>query len=333
MSVASNPADRRPLIVIPDDIVGAYSGSPRLSALQPLGSVRVFSDKAGSEQELGDRISDASAVISFRPAFTRFTAAILQRCPFLRILSVSGTGLGDVDLDAAGKARVAVANVPGPSNRAVAEHALALILDVARSITLQDRAIRDGKWQSLQGIELAGRTIGLVGMGGIAQELAGIASALGMKVLSWSRNNDAPRAASVGAEPAELADLLGASDVVSMHLNLNKDTAGIADARFFAAMKAGAIFINTARGKLVDEAALVGALKNGHLRGAGLDVFNAEPPTADDPIRSMPNVVMTPVGAWNTSDASDRMIAVSIENVLRFFDGSPQNVAPETRKF
>jgi D-3-phosphoglycerate dehydrogenase len=319
-------AKDRPMIVIPDDISGSYAQSHHLSRLEAIGEVRLFPDRPASPAELAERLQGADAAISFRPAFTRFTADVLSACPDLRLLSISGTGLGDVDLGAATAGGIKVANVPGPSNRAVAEHAVALALDVARSISQQDRAVRAGEWSSPQGIELGGRTLGLVGFGGIARELAGIARAFGMRVLAWSKTNDPQRAADHGVEAVDLDVLLASSDVVSLHAALNAETSGLVDAQFLRRMKRGAMLINTARGGVVDHAALVDALRSGHLRGAGLDVFHTEPLPAGDALRELPNVVMTAVNAWNTSDSSDRMIGISIDNVVGFFAGSPLNV-------
>lgn len=316
----------QPLIVIPDDIGSTYVESPHLARLKAVGEVRIFTDRPANPAELADRMKGAAAVVSFRPAFTRFSASVLSHCKDLAILSISGTSLGDVDLDAASSAGIKVANVPGPSNRAVAEHSIALMLDIARSISRQDRAIRAGEWVGIQGIELGGRTLGLVGFGGIARELAAIARALGMRVLSYSRNLDPQQAASHGAEAVSLEELLAAADVISLHASLNEASRSMVNRDFLSRMKPGAILINTARGGLVDHGALVEALRSGRLRGAGLDVFHAEPLPADDPLRSLPNVVMTPVSAWNTSDASDRMIGTSIDNVVGFLTGAPQNI-------
>lgn len=319
-------------IVIPDDIGGSYAVSPHLAKLKNFGSVRIFGEKPADANALADRIQLADAVVSFRPAFTRFPLAVLERCKALRVLSISGTGIGDVDVAAASIAGIAVANVPGPSNRSVAEHCLGLMLDVSHNITKQDRAIRSGEWTSCQGFELGGLTLGLVGLGGIGKELARMATGIGMNVLSWSRGNDPQRAAAVGATAVTLDELLVRSDVVSLHMTLSPETDRFVGPDFFGRMKPGSIFINTARGGLVDPGALVEALVSGHLAGAGLDVFHAEPLPGDDPLRGLRNVVMTPVSAWNTSDAADRMIGVSIENVVKFLSGTPQNVCNPTNQ-
>jgi phosphoglycerate dehydrogenase-like enzyme len=242
------------------------------------------------------------------------------------LICISGTGVEDIAVGDATARRIAVANVPGPSNRAVAEHCLALLFAVARAIPAQDRAIRRGMWKAAQGIELGGKVLGIVGVSGISSQLAPLALALGMEVISWSRNNDAARAATIGSRALPFDDLLAAADVISLHVRLNDTTRHMIGADQFARMKRGAILINTARGGVIDEDALVRALGSGQIAGAGLDVFAQEPLPAGHPFLSMDNVVMTPVSAWSTVDASARMINQSIENVARFIGGAPVNI-------
>jgi phosphoglycerate dehydrogenase-like enzyme len=197
---------------------------------------------------------------------------------------------------------------------------------VARALPVQDRSVRSGEWKSAPGIELGGKTLGIIGLSSIAGELISMARALGMSVLSWSRNNDPARAQKAGATAVALDELLSHADVVSLHLRLNAETRNFLDAGRLARMKPGAVLINTARGGLVDEAALVDALRSGRLHGAGLDVFAVEPVPRESPLLALDNVVMTPVSGWNTRDASRRMIAASIDNVVAFFSGRPQNI-------
>jgi phosphoglycerate dehydrogenase-like enzyme len=313
-------------IVIPDDVTGAYRSSAETERLRAVADVQIFDDHVRNPDELVARVRDADVILSFRPAFTKFPAAVINACPKLRMICISGTGVEDIDVVEATKSGIAVANVIGSSNRAVAEHTLALMFDVARRVTDQDRAIRTGTWSAQQGIELGGKTVGIVGLSAIAQELVPLCNAIGMRSLSWSRNNNADRARSVGALAVELDPLLKESDVVSLHMRLSPALAGFFGKDAFAKMKRGAIFINTARGELVDDVGLAAALESGHLRGAGLDVFAQQPLPADHPFRRLPNVVMTPASAWNTVDAASRMIRQSIDNVLGFLDRNPVNV-------
>lgn len=316
----------RQRVVIPDDINGAFAASPNLARLEAGAQVEVHATRASSEEELAERIRDATVVLSFRPAFTKFPKPVLDAAAGLQMIAISGTGVEDVDVAEASRRGIAVANVPGPSNRAVAEHCLALLFAVARAVPAQDRAIRRGEWKAVQGIELGGKALGIIGVSGISSELAPLARALGMTVISWSRNNDPGRAAAIGARAVPFDELLATADVISLHVRLNDGTRGMIGPDQFARMKRGAILVNTARGGVVDESALVRALSTRAIAGAGLDVFAQEPLPAGHPFLSMENVVMTPVSGWNTVDASARMIDQSIENVARFLAGSPVNV-------
>jgi phosphoglycerate dehydrogenase-like enzyme len=319
-------ASALPLVVVPDDINGAYAASPDLERVKTVARVVLHGTRACDEAELMARVRPADAILSFRPAFTRFPAAVIRAAPALRLICISGTGVEEVDVAEATRRGIAVANVVGSANRAVAELCVALMFAVARAIPLQDRSVRSGEWQAVPGIELGGKTLGIVGLSGISGELIPMARALGMRVISWSRNNDPARASAAGSSAVALDELLSQADVVSLHLRLSAETRNFLNAGRLARMKPGAILINTARGGLVDEAALLDALGSGRLAGAGLDVFAVEPVPAGSPLLGMPNVVMTPVSGWNTRDASRRMISASIDNVVGFFSGRPLNV-------
>lgn len=308
-----------PRLVIPDDIIGAYASSAELDRLRAAAEVTIHGTRAGDEAELMGRIRDAHVVLSFRPAFTRFPRPVLQAARELRMICISGTGTEDVDVAAATERAIAVTNVVGSANRGVAELALAFMFALARNVPAQDRSIRRGEWAGREGIELGGKVLGIIGISGISSELAPLARALGMQVVSWSRNNDPARAVAFD-------DVLAQADIVSLHVRLNDATRNMIGAAQLARMKRGALLINTARGGLVDEPALLAALRSGQLAGTGLDVFATEPLPKDHPLLAMDNVVMTPVSAWNTADASRRMIRQSIDNVVGFLSGRPINV-------
>jgi D-3-phosphoglycerate dehydrogenase len=320
------PESSKQVVVVPDDIGGSFRSSPNIDRLRSIATVEFHEQRAASDAELIERIRNATVILSFRPAFTKFPKAVLDGAPSLRMICISGTGVEDVAVAEATARGIAVANVPGPSNRAVAEHCLALLFAVARAVPAQDRAIRRGEWMAVQGIELGGKTLGIVGVSGISSQLAPLARALGMTVISWSRNNDAARAAAIGSQAVPLDRLLATADAISLHVRLNDTTRHMIGAEQFARMKQGAILINTARGGVVDEDALIAALNGGKISGAGLDVFAREPLPVGHPFLTMDHVVMTPVSAWSTVDASARMINQSIENVAQFLSGTPMNV-------
>ena len=317
---------KQTVVVIPDDIGGSFRSSPSIEPLARIAAVEFHSERASDETELIRRVRGADVIMSFRPAFTKFPKSVLESAPKLRLVCISGTGTEDVAVADASERGIAVANVPGPSNRAVAEHCLALMFAVARAVPAQDQAIRRGEWKAVQGIELGGKTLGIVGVSGISSELAPLARGLGMNVISWSRNNDPTRAVAIGSRAMSLDEVLATADVISLHVRLNEQTRHMIGADQLARMKRGAILINSARGGVVDEAALLAALGTGQLRGAGLDVFETEPLPTGHPFLTHESVVMTPVSAWSTADASARMINQSIENVMQFLAGKCTNV-------
>ncbi|MCE2488112.1 MAG: hypothetical protein J4F42_21570 [Desulfurellaceae bacterium] len=253
------------------------------------------------------------------------TAAVIRAAPCLRLIQKIGVGVNTIDLAAAQQRGIAVANMPGTNTPAVAEMTLLLMLAALRRVTAFDTATRQGRgWQpeltSLDAVgEIAGRTVGLVGYGAVASRLAEVLKALGATLLYTARQ---PKAGAV-AKWCSLSELLRQSDIVSLHLPLTAQSANLMNVETFGLMKPGSIFINTARGGLVDEAALLDALRSGRLRAAGLDVFATEPVEADNPLLALEQVVVTPHIAWLTPQTLERSLAVGLENCRRLRDGEP----------
>lgn len=312
-------------IVVPDDFPPVYQSHDELEALKPYGEVVLYGTKAADKQELIDRLKGADALINIR-AYSRFDAEVLAALPDLKHLAILGTGTDNVDLEAATKHGIVVTNTPGASTISVAELAITLMFAAARHVATADRAIRSGRWQHIQGIELRGKTIGVVGLGAIGQEVAFMARAFGMRVVAWSLTKDEERARRVGAELVELDELLKVSDVVSLHLRASPQTNGIIGARELSLMKPTAILVNTGRGALVDEAALAEALASGRLGAAGLDAFVQEPLPSESPLTKLDNVVLTPHFAWVTAEATGRLRRMPVDNLIAFFEGRPVNV-------
>ena len=254
------------------------------------------------------------------------TEEVLAGAPRLRLVQKIGVGLDTIDLEAARRRAVAVANMPGTNMQAVAEAALMLMLAALRNLPGLDRACRAGNGWSPEGEarerrntlgELCGRTVGLVGAGAVASRLVGPLEGLGARVIYTDRRERPD----LGIERRDLDDLLEASDVVSLHLPLTPETEGLIDRAALARMKPGAVLVNTARGGLVEETALVEALTTGRLRAAGLDVLAEEPPAPDHPLLSLENVVLTPHVAWLTRETLARSFEVALENVRRLREG------------
>ena len=319
----------RPLIVIPDDFPPVFAGTAALDALHQLGEVALFETSATSPETVIERCRDAVFVVNIR-SITPFSADVLEALPLLRLISVFGAGTDNIDLAAAARLKVAIANAPGANARSVAEHAFALLLGVGRAVPAYDRDLRAGHWRhSYEGIELDGKTLGLLGLGQIGGHIARIAAGFGMQVLAWSRSADEQRAARLGVRQVALEDLLRRSDAVIVALALNEQTRGLLDAARLAAMKPGAILVNVSRGAIVDEDALIAALEAGTLRGAGLDVFATEPLPAGSPLRDLPNVVLTPHAGWATAEARARLLQSPYDNIRAYLDGHPINLVTQ----
>ncbi len=245
---------------------------------------------------------------------------IMAQCKGLRHVVFLGTGASSyMDVPALAALGIEVHTIKGYGDTAVAEHAVALMFDCARSVARMDRAVRAGTWEPLEGMQLAGKTLGLIGLGGIGSEVARIARGIGMEVTAWNRT---PRA-EAGVPLVELDALLAKSDVISLHLALNDETRGILSAARLARTRPGVILVNTARGALVDEAALIDALGRGHIRHAGLDVFDAEPLKPDHPLARMDNVTLTAHAAFRTLEASMTLMRRAIDIVRRIDATNP----------
>jgi D-3-phosphoglycerate dehydrogenase len=236
------------------------------------------------------------------------------------MISIWGTGTDNVDVDACLERGISVTNTPGVNANSVAEHTLALMLAVTRQIPAMDRGVRAGQWPRALLVQLEGKTLGVIGLGAIGRRVAALATAFGMRILATSWGPDDGRAATVGAKHVTLETLLGESDIVSVHMRLSADTNGILNRERLALMKPSSFLINTARGALVDREALIDALREGRIAGAGLDVFHDEPIGANDPLLSLPNVVMTPHNAGTTQEVIDLGLQRAVENVERFLD-------------
>lgn len=258
----------------------------------------------------------------------RVTAGDLDSLPALRIVSVPGTGIGDyVDVPAASARGVLVCNVRDYATDAIAEFTLALLLMTTRRIALADQAVRAGAWHPDHhaGFELRGRRAAVIGYGNIGRRVSQLLSSLGVTVQVVSRHaRDADLPA--GASRHDLHEALAAAELVTLHASLDATTLHILDAAAFAAMRPGAVLVNTARGGLVHTAALVASLRSGRLAGAALDVFEEEPLPANHALRKLPNVILTPHMAGGSREARRRVVKTAVSNVLAFASGHPVNV-------
>ena len=302
-----------PRIAIPDDSPPVLAPSAVFPGLQARAQLDYHDTLPGTEDVLIERIRAAEVVLNIR-ASSRFTARVFAACPRLRLLSVWGTGTDHVDLASARQHGVTVTNTPGVSARSIAEHALALLFAVARRIPEMDAATRLGKWPRGRSVELHGKTCGVVGYGAVGRHFARLAAALGMRVIVWTMHPDRY----AGIDFVELDEIYRTSDAISLHLRLSPETESFVNAAQLASMKSTAILINTARGAIVHEEALVHALSTGRIAGAGLDVFATEPLPPQHPFTQLPNVVLTPHCAGITPEALEAGLQMAVDNIWHF---------------
>ena len=312
-------------IVVPDDYPSVFIGSAAEARLREIGDVEIHTSNPQTPEELLNRVSGVDGIINIR-AFCKFDADFFSNCSALKILSIWGTGTDHVDLSAAKNANVIVSNTPGVAAVSVAEHTLALMMAAARQIPGNDSSMRAGEWPRGQMTQLNGKTLGLIGLGAIGQQTARIAAGIGMKLIAWTFHPDDDFAAKVGLEFVDLNTLYERADVVSIHVRQSADTIGMIDAEAFSRMGPNTILVNTARGAILDEKALISALTNGTLAAAGLDVFDQEPLPPNHPLGKLENVVLSPHNAGITPEVTEAGLLMSVENVTAALSGNPQNV-------
>ncbi|MGE0608333.1 MAG: NAD(P)-dependent oxidoreductase [Pirellulales bacterium] len=314
----------QPIIVIPGDDPPQIQGSLHLDRLRQLGEVRLFFDRPETIGEQIRRVADATCLINSRSA-VKWPGQVLRQLPSLRMVAVCGIGTDAIDMDAARELGIVVCNLPGQTAAIVAEHACGLMFALAKRAWFQTNELKSGRWTRLENVYLRGKTLGLIGAGNIAAEMARLANAIGMRVAAWTPHPTATRAARLGVEFLPLDELLSTCDVLSLHVPLTSSTRGMIGPRELALLRPGALLVNTARGAIVDTAALVAALDSGRLGGAGIDVFDNEPLPADHPLLACDQVVLTPHNADQTPEGVERLNAGVIDNVIAFLQGRPQN--------
>lgn len=280
---------------------------------------------------IAERIGDAELAILNK---CHITEEVLARCPKLQWIGIIATGTDGLDLAACRRHGVTVSNVPGYSTYSVAQLTFSILLAICQCAERENRAVQAGHWQLnvpaeygiLPQVELCGKTFGIFGYGAIGQAAAKMAAAFGMKVLVHTRTIR-PEMQGHPVEFVSFAELLRRSDVLSLHCPATPQTRGIISAAALEQMREGAILLNTARGALVDEAAVAAACKSGKLRFYGADAFAVEPLPMDSPLRGVENILLTPHVAWTTGEALVRLQAITTQNLRAFLAGAPQNVA------
>jgi D-3-phosphoglycerate dehydrogenase len=307
-------------VVVPDDFPSILSGTRALDRLRQFARVTVHTDRASSPEELVRRLQGALVAINIR-AYSKFDEAVLRGCPGLKMIAVLGIGVDNIDLPAASRLGIKVTNTPGYSAVAVAEHTLALALAAARRIREHDHELRAGHWTRLPMLQLHGKTWGIIGLGDIGRQVASLAKGIGMKVWAWTLHPSSERAEKAGVQLVDLDQLLSESDVISINIRASEKTRGLISRRALEKVKPSCILVNTARASLVDTQALIEALRYGRLASAGLDVFDQEPLPANDPLLSLPNVVLSPHNSGMTPEAIEKGNEMVVENAIAFLQG------------
>ena len=319
------PDTDRPLIVIPGDEPVQIVGSPRLEQLVEFGDVRLYDTRPSGEDEQLQRAAGATVMINSRGQ-VKWRGDILSQLPDLKMITTCGIGTDSIDLQACRELDIIVSNIPGRTAPVVAEHAFALMLAISRKVAFFTQRMKANEWHQVLSTSLAGKTLGVIGTGNIGCEMIRLSRAFGMEVIAWSFHPDSEKAQRLGFEYVAREEVFSRSDVISLHVKLTDESQHLVSQPQFELMRPGTLLVNTARGAVVDTAALVTALQSGHLGGAALDVYETEPLEPDHPLTSLDHVVLTPHCADQTPEGNDLLNQGCVENVIAFLSGRPQNV-------
>lgn len=308
-------------IVVVDHV---YLEEEHVKRLQSLGNVEIFKDPPETTGELKERIKTADIAIV---GWSDLTKDVIDSAENLKMISIWATTCHYADLEATKKKGIVVTHVPGYSTESVAEHAFALLLAAVRKLPLADKHVRKGgfDWRPFGGRELAGKTLGIIGTGAIGCRVAEIARAFKMQILGYDKYPNLKRAEEIGIKYVDLHTLLKESDFITSHVTLTSETEKLIGEKEIATMKNGVALVNTSQGKVIDEKALIDALRSGKISFAGLDVFAEEPPVEDNPLFKLDNTVLSPHIGFHTFEAAKRCTDICIDNVVKFLEGHVQN--------
>ena len=303
-------------------------GDMTFDELEKLGKLTVYKETSNDKNEIIKRAKDAEILLV---CYAKITREIIENLPKLEYIGVLSTGFDNIDLNACRERNIAVTNVPSYGTEAVAQFALALLLEITSRVGHHDREIKNGRWEKAGFwyfgdyplIELYGKTIGIIGLGKIGLAAAKIYKAMGMEVLAYNRS-ESDKAKEV-VKYVNLDEIYEKSDIIDLHLPLTKDTRNIINEDSISRMKDGVIIINTARGPLIDEKALMEGLDSGKVFAAGLDVNRREPINNDNPLLSYDNIILTPHMAWGPVETRKRLLGIAIDNILAFEKAESKN--------
>ncbi len=309
-------------IAVLDDFEKIAETVPAFAKLQARADITVLRERLDSSEKIVATLKDFDALLLMRER-TFFSDKEYSQLPKLKFISQTGRTSVHLDLANATKHAIAVAGTPSDTGSATKELTIGLILALARKIPQVNQRMREERWPALTGMMLEGKTIGVLGLGRIGNEVARILKAFNSRVLAWSRSLTEDRAALVGAEAVPLETLLRESDVVTLHVHFSPQSVDLISAKEIALMKRGAILVNTGRGPIINEAAMVAALKSGHLGGVGLDVYDQEPLPMDHPLRQFDNAILMSHRGYATVEILSERYEQALTNLLDYLDGKP----------
>lgn len=312
-------------VLVLDDYEGLASGVPAFENLKRRADITIMQDRLETGEELGRALQGIHALLLVRER-TQFGEEQLSLTSTLKLISQTGRGIAHLDLKAATRLGIAVTGTPADLGTSTVELTFGLIFALMRHIPLIDRRMRQEAWPAVAGKNLAGKTLGIVGLGRLGKQVARIAQAFEIRVLACGKTLTDERARAAGAERVSLESLLRESDIVTLHCKLAPETRGLIGAKEISLMKPGAILVNTARGPIVSEAALISALEKGHLGGVGLDVYDQEPLPAEHPLRRLDNAVLLPHRGYATVEVLRERYEDAFTNIVNFLDGKPTNL-------
>jgi len=311
-------------IVVPGDDPLQIADSPELERLKSYGEVVLYSDRPQSSHEKVRRAYEADILMNTRGVVT-WGEEEFKQLPKLKMITTCSIGTDSFDLEAARARGIIICNQPGRTAPVVAEHMFGLMFAVAKRTAYYTLQMKAGLWPRMDNVMLQGKTLGIVGTGSIGAEMARLGRAVGMKVIAWTYHPSFERAQKLGVEFVEMDALLSSADVISLHVKLTEKSRGLIGKRELALVKPQAILLNGARGQVVDTASLVEALKTGRLAGAGVDVFEQEPISADHPLLTCEQVILTPHCADMTPEGVQLLNSGAVDNVIAYLQGHPQN--------
>lgn len=311
--------------MVPGDDPPQIQSSPHLERLAPYGDVVLYTDRPITSAEKVNRAKEADILINSR-GMVNWTTPVLRQLPKLQMITTCSIGTDMIDLQVAKELGVVVCNQPGRTAPVVAEHAFGLMFALAKRTAFHTAEIKAGRWNRIDNIFLRNKILGIVGTGNTGSEMIKLGQAIGMDVIAWTFHPSQEKADRLGIQYVSFEQLLQTADVISLHVKLTDESRHLIDKQELELMKQGALLINCARGEVVQTDALVEALNAGRLSGAGIDVYDQEPPPSDYPLLTCKQVILTPHCADMTPEGVDLLNQGAVNNIIAYLEGHPENI-------